>query len=107
MKHAILRPAARQDQRDQVRYYRVQAGPSVAMRLVRALQEAVRHIEEHPGSGSPRLGQLLGVEGLRTWAVPGFPLSLWYFERSRFVELVRIIGQRLDPATVELHRPEE
>ena len=38
MKRAILRPQARADRRDQVRYYRDEAGTEVAARLVSELR---------------------------------------------------------------------
>lgn len=101
MKPVRLRPRARQDRRDEVRYYRDEAGPKVAAKLIRALQRALDAIEEHPGIGSPSLGREIGIDGLRTWLVDGFPLTFWYFERESFVDVARLVGQRQDALCVD------
>ena len=52
--------------------------------------------------GSPSLGQELGITGLRTWLVSGFPLTFWYFERETCVDVVRLVGQRQNALDVEV-----
>lgn len=101
MKPVRLRPRARQDRRDEVRYYRDEAGPKVAVKLLKALQRALNAIEENPGIGSPSLGREIGIDDLRTWLVDGFPLTFWYFERESFVDAVRLVGQRQDALRVD------
>lgn len=76
MKPVRLRPRARQDRADEVRYYRETAGPGIAAALVKALQQAFSDLERNPAIGSPRLGQAIGIEGMRTWLIAGFPLAL-------------------------------
>lgn len=98
----VWRPRAREDRKAEVRYYRETACPDVAARLVRALASAQQALTSHPGIGSPRLGQLLGIAGLRTWRIEGFPLSCWYVERSGVVDVVRLIGHRQDPGGISL-----
>ena len=56
MKPVRLRPRARQDRRDEIRYYRDEAGPKVAAKLVRVLQRALDALEENPAIGSPPWG---------------------------------------------------
>ena len=97
MKPCRLRPQARNDRREQVQYYRREAGPDVANCLVDALHKAQAELALQPGIGSPVLGQLLGLPGLRVWRISGFPLSYWYFEREHCVDVVRLVGQRQDP----------
>ncbi len=97
MKPARLTPAAKQDRRDEVLYYRSVAGAGVAKNLVEALKKALNALEQQPGMGSPAIGQELDIEGLRAWRLDGFPLSLWYFERSDHVLVVRLVGQRQNP----------
>jgi toxin ParE1/3/4 len=97
VKPARLTPAARQDRRDEVAYYRTEAGAKVAKKLVETLRKSLQSIERQPGLGSPAIGQELGIDGLRAWALSGFPLSLWYFERPDHLLIVRLVGQRQDP----------
>ena len=65
MKPYFLRPQAREDRRNQVRYYRKEAGAKVAGRLVAALRKALQDLERQPRIGSPALGLELGLDGMR------------------------------------------
>ena len=100
MKPAILRPQARRDQEGEVRYYRKQAGTKLALQLVRATNAALDQLELAPGIGSPALGRLLGVAGLRTWRVGKFPLLWFYFERADHLDVVRLLGERQNIAAI-------
>ena len=100
MKPYFLRPQAREDRRNQVRYYRKEAGAKVAGRLVAALRKALQDLERQPRIGSPALGLELGLDGMRTWTVDGFPLSLWYFERQTHLDVARLVGQRQDASGI-------
>lgn len=101
MKPARLRPRAREDRRDTVRYYRREAGIEVASRLVLALRSALHLLEQNPAIGSPILGQQIGVESMRTWRIEGFPLTFWYFDRESFVEVARLVGHRQDALQID------
>lgn len=101
MKPVGLRPRARQDRRDEVRYYRDEAGIRVAEKLVRTLEKALHTIAENPAIGSPALGRELGIDGLRTWLIDGFPLAFWYIERETHVDVVRLVGQRQDALQID------
>lgn len=79
-------------------YYRQEASAKVVAKLVEAISKALMALELNPASGSPTLGKEIGVEGLRTWRVDGFPLTFWYFERDDHVDVARLIGQRQDQA---------
>jgi len=102
MKPYVLSPAAKQDRRDELRYYRQAAGSPVANRLLEAIRKGLLDIERNPAIGSPRMGIELEIPGLRTWGVSGFPLSIWYFERDVRTEVVRIIGHRQDAEVIGL-----
>ena len=102
MKPYSLRPQAREDRRNQVRYYSKEAGANVAARLVAALRKALQDLERQPRVGFPSLGHELGLDGMRTWTVDGFPLSLWYFERETYLDVARLIGQRQDASGIEV-----
>ena len=97
MKPVLLTPAAKQDRRDEVVYYRTEAGARVAKKLVDAMRKALQALEQQPGMGSPAIGKELDIDGLRARRLDGFPLSFWYLERTEHVLVVRLIGQRQDP----------
>ena len=97
---AVLRPQARRDQRWQLRYYRNEAGRAVALRLARASHSALDQIERESGLGSPVLGARLDILGLRTWKITTFPLLWLYAERDDRLDVVRLLGERQDIATV-------
>ncbi|MBA2723136.1 MAG: type II toxin-antitoxin system RelE/ParE family toxin [Methylibium sp.] len=100
MKPAVLRPQALRDQQGEVRYYRKEGGARVAVRVVKATNAALDQIELDPGIGSPVLGKRLGIPGLRTWQVAKFPLLSCYFERADHLDVVRLLGERRDIATI-------
>lgn len=100
MKPAVLRPHALRDQQGEVRYYRQESGTRVAVKLAKATNDALDQIELEPGIGSPRLGKLLGIPGLRTWRVGKFPLQWCYFERAGHLDVVRLLGERQDIAAI-------
>ena len=100
MKLAVLRPQALRDQQAEVRYYRKDGGTRVAVKLANATNAALNQIELDPGIGSPTLGKLLGIPGLRTWWVAKFPLLWCYFERGDQLDVVRLLGERQNIAAI-------
>ena len=100
MKPAVLRPQALRDQQGEARYYRQEAGSRAALKVVKATNNALDQIELQPSAGSPALGKLLGVPGLRTWRVAKFPLLWCYFERGDHLDVVRLLGERQDIAAI-------
>jgi toxin ParE1/3/4 len=100
LKAAVLRPQARRDQQGEVRYYRNEGGTRVAVKLAKATNQALDQIELDPGIGSPTLGKLLGIPGLRTWRVAKFPLLWRYVERGDHMDAVRLLGERQDIAAI-------
>ncbi|HLF31696.1 MAG TPA: type II toxin-antitoxin system RelE/ParE family toxin [Xanthomonadales bacterium] len=100
MKPAFLRPQAKSDRQVEVRYYRKEAGAKVAVRLVVATNAALDQVELDPGIGLSALGKDLGIPDLRCWRVSGFPLLWFYFERNDHVDVVRLLGERQDIATI-------
>lgn len=96
MKHARLRPQALSDRKESARYYRSQGSAIVAENMVNAASKALDQIERNPGIGSPRIGKLLDIPGLRSWRLSGFPLIWFYFERDDYLDFVRLLGERQD-----------
>jgi toxin ParE1/3/4 len=100
LKPAILRPQAWRDREAEIRYYRKEAGSRVAVRLVSATDKALDQIELEPGIGSPVLGDVLGIPGMRTWKVTKFPLLWFHFERDDHLDVARLLGERQDIAAI-------
>ena len=96
VKRAQLRPRARLDLVDITRWYFEQGGVALSDRFFGAAREAVTAIESNPGIGSPRLGVLTQIEGLRSWPVHRFPVRWFYLERADSVDIVRLLGERQD-----------
>ena len=57
---------------------------------------ALETIERRPAMGSPRMGQLCELPGLRSWRVTGFPMQWLYFEVPDHLDVVRLVGDRQD-----------
>ena len=100
MKPAELRPQALRDQQGEVRFYRKEGGGRLAEKLAKATNAALDPIELDPGIGSPTLGRRLGIPGLRTWRVAKFLLVWCYFERGDHLDVVRLLGERQNTATI-------
>ena len=100
MKSAFLRPQALRDQQGEVRYYRKGGDTRLAVKVAKATNAALDQVELEPGMGSPGLGKLLGKSGLRTWRVGKFPLRWCYFEHADHLDVVRLLGERQDIATI-------
>ena len=88
--------------RREVAYHQREAGSAVARKLTTSLRQAERRLSMQPGLGSPRIGQVLEVEGLRAWLIDGFSMSLWYFERADHVEVVRLVAHRQDRERIDV-----
>ena len=58
--------------------------------------EALRLAEANPGVGSPRVGELIDVPGLRRVAVAGFPCGWLYVERDEAIDVVRLLADPQD-----------
>ncbi|MCQ3807803.1 MAG: type II toxin-antitoxin system RelE/ParE family toxin [Acidimicrobiaceae bacterium] len=74
-----LRPLAETDLIERVRYYRFEGGDELGERFVDTAIGSLRAIERMPKTGSPRIGELCGVAGLRSYRFAGFPCGWFYF----------------------------
>ena len=77
-----LRELARRDVDEAVEHYLTEAGASVALAFIDALEDSFRHIADHPAGGSPRYADELSLPGLRSWVVKDFPYLVFYVERD-------------------------
>lgn len=96
MKRAHLRPQAEADLLEATRHYATEGSVELAERMFDAAIAALEPIERMPGMGSPRLGQLCDVQGLRSWRVTDFPMQWLYFEAVDHLDVVRLLGDRQD-----------
>ena len=100
MKAAKLRPLAEEDLVNTVGYYAQEGGAALGERLFDAALAALKPIHRMPATGSPRLGHLCEIPGLRSWRVTGFPLQWLYFESDDQLDVVRLLGDRQDIAAI-------
>ena len=100
MKPAKLRPLAERDLTEAARFYAQTGDLALGERMFDAAWDALKSVERMPAIGSPRLGQLCDIPGLRSWRVNGFPVLWLYFEAEDFLDVVRLLGERQDIAAL-------
>ena len=100
-KPSRLREAALFDIDDMLDHYFAQApqAPQMVHKLEVAILEARQHIEKFPGTGSPRYESSKSDEVLRFWLLKRFPYARFYFERTGYIDIVRLIHQAADIPT--------
>ena len=100
MKPARLRPRAKDDLSDQAWFYAQKAGIAVADNFVDQALAALTTVELQPGLGSPHWSEEAAHPALRAWRVSRFPMVWFYFERTDHLDVVRLLGERQDIATI-------
>ena len=95
-----LRPLAEEDLVEAAAYYLQKGGRAVGERMFDAALAALKPIQRMPAMGSPRLGQLCEIPGLRSWRVEGFPMRWLYFETEDHLDVIRLLGDRQDIAAI-------
>jgi toxin ParE1/3/4 len=96
LKRARLRPLAEADLVAATRYYSSEGGTKLGERFFDAALKSLESIERMPAMGSPRLGQLCDIPGLRAWRVDGFSMQWFYFEAKDHLDVVRLLGDKQD-----------
>ena len=99
MKPAALRPQADADLIERTRYDLEAGGAELAESFFDASIDALRAIEATPGLGSPWIGALLGLDGLRRIGIAGFPCGWIYLERQEVLDVIRLVADRQDLAS--------
>lgn len=100
MKPVKLRPRAEEDLVEAARYYAQEGGAELGRKMFEAALASLKPIQRDPGIGSPRLGKLCGMPGLRCWRVSGFPQQWFYFDVGNYLDVVRLLGERQDIAAI-------
>jgi len=100
---AWLRPLAEADLVERSRYFLAEAGDEVANRFFDSAIAALRAVERMPGTGSPRVGEICDIPGLRVRRIEGFPCGWFYFVRTDHLDVVRLLAdaQNLDAFSAE------
>jgi toxin ParE1/3/4 len=93
---AHLRPLAEADLVERTRYYSAEGGSDLATRFFDSAVTSLRAIEKMPNAGSPRVGELCDVPGLRVRRVTGFPVGWFYFVRPDHADVVRLLADAQD-----------
>ena len=96
----LLRPQAEVDLVERARYYRGEGGFDLGERFFDAAMRALDAIGRMPGAGSPRVGELCGIDGLRVRRIPNFPCGWFYFASGDRVDVVRLLADAQDIAAV-------
>ncbi len=96
LKPIIRRALAEQDALEAVQYYVEQDALQAALAFIDELEAAIRHIQRHPSSGSPRYAHSLNLPGLRFWSCKRFPYLVFYFEQADCIDVWRVLHGKRD-----------
>ena len=100
MTRPSLRPQAEVDLVERAHYYRDEGGSDLGERFFDAAMNALDAIGRMPGAGSPRVGEVCGIDGLRVRRIPNFPLGWFYFASGDRIDVVRLLADAQDIAAV-------
>ena len=92
MIQARLRPLAEAEVTEQARFYRSTGGDDVGERFFNAAIASLAAVQQMPGIGSPRIGELCGIPGLRVRRINGFPCG-WYYSSTTTTSMLFEIGR--------------
>lgn len=95
-KPVVRRRGADEDIEDTIAYYFSEAGVEIATAFANRLEEALQKISRHPAIGSPRYGHSLQIAHLRHLPMTKFPHLIFYVEKDRHIEIVRVLHSRTD-----------
>ena len=95
-----LRPQAEVDLVERAHYYRDEGGLGLGERFFDAAMTSLDAIGRMPGAGSPRVGEVSGIDGLRVRRIPNFPCGWFYFASGERVDVVRLLADAQDIAAV-------
>jgi toxin ParE1/3/4 len=96
----ILRPQAEVDLVERSRYHRDEGGFDLGERFFDAAIAVLDAIGRMPGAGSPRVGEMCGIDGLRVRRIPSFPCGWFYFASDDRVDVVRLLADAQDIAAL-------
>lgn len=100
MTRPILRPQAEVDLVERTHYYRDEGVSDLGKRFFDAAITVLDAIGRMPSAGSPRIGEVCGIDGLRVRRIPKFPCGWFYFIIGDHVDVVRLLADAQDIAAV-------
>ncbi len=68
----------------------------VAERFRDEVDAALRHVAQHPGTGSTRYARQGDTAPLRFWTLTRFPFAIFYTEHSDHIAVLRVLHQSSD-----------
>jgi toxin ParE1/3/4 len=95
-----LRPRAELDLVERTRHYRGEGGDELATRFFDRAIAVLDAIGRMPGVGSPRVGEMFVIPGLRVRRVDGFSCGWFYFVTGDHVDVVRLLADAQDLPTL-------
>ncbi len=100
MTKAWLRPLAEADLINKTAHYRSAGGNKLAEQFFDSALASLRSIERMPGIGSPLVGEMCDIAGLRSCPVKGFPIHWYYFIAENHLDVVRLLADAQDLPTI-------
>ncbi len=95
-KAVIPRQRALEDVDVAIDFYVSEAGIDVALGFVEALESAYEFVAGNASAGSPRWAYELGLPGLRSWPLKGFPWLVFYLEQDDWIDVWRVLHAKRD-----------
>lgn len=95
-KPVIPRQRALEDVDAAIDFYANEAGAYVALGFVDALESAYHFVAENASAGSPRWAYELGLPGLRSWPLKGYPWLVFYLEQDGWIDVWRVLHAKRD-----------
>jgi len=95
MKKLLLRALAEADIVTALDYYQASA-PEYTSDFIDDIENAFRHIQKFPATGSGRYAYELNLPNLRTWGCRRFPYLIFYVEQLLHVEVLRVLHSKKD-----------
>lgn len=90
-KPVVPRERANRDVDEAIAYYVSENAPQAALGFIDSLEQAYRHIGQHPDTGSSRYAFELNLPGLRCWPLKKYPHLIFYLERSDHIDVWRVL----------------
>lgn len=107
MTEVRLRPRAEADLIERTRYYRSAGGDDLGRQFFDSAIASLRSVEKMPGIGSPLIGEICRVPGLRSQGVSQFPVHWYYFTTGDSLDVVRLLADAQDLAGILAQTPPE
>jgi plasmid stabilization system protein ParE len=101
MKKLRKHPQAERDIACAVEWY-AEMSLEVSNRFLEEVESALERVRRLPSSGSPGFSHRLDLPDLRTISLHNFPYLLIYFEREKYIDLVRVLHSHRDTFNILL-----